>query len=165
MEKIHNNFYQNVKCSLSFKIQFNKEKYKEMHNKSLLDRSVSTSQLQSTTPKRLLKSNKSMLLKSSKLLKSYEHTHWRSIAEKAGIMASSNSYIGHEKQDVKDYQDGKKKWIGKKNFNVFVGKATSNKNYYIKNYVQMTPSIPPVLYDFRPINKKKWVGKKDFAVC
>ena len=46
----------------------------------------------------------------------------------------------------------KKKWIDKKNFNVFVGKASSVNNSntnVIKNYVGRTPSLPPVLYQFR----------------
>ena len=68
----------------------------------------------------------------------------------------------------KEYIEKKKnekKWIDKKNFNVFIGKATSvnNSNYNeIKNYVCRTPSLPPLLYQFRQPQKKKWVGNGDF---
>ena len=62
-------------------------------------------------------------------------------------------------------KNNEKKWIDKKNFNVFVGKASSLHNYNvneIKNYVQRTPSLPPILYNFRRPQKNKWVGHCDF---
>ena len=62
-------------------------------------------------------------------------------------------------------KNNEKKWIDKKNFNVFVGKASSVNNSNsneIKNYVGRTPSLPPVLYQFRRPQKNKWVGNCDF---
>ncbi len=58
-------------------------------------------------------------------------------------------------------------WIVKKNFNVFIGKASSIRNSRrneIKNYVMRTPSLPPSLYNFREINKNKWIGKSNFVL-
>ncbi len=55
--------------------------------------------------------------------------------------------------------------MNKQNFNVFVGKASSINNHdknEIKNYVFRTPSLPPILYQFRKPQKKKWVEKADF---
>ena len=34
----------------------------------------------------------------------------------------------------------------------------------IKNYVMQTPSLPPLLYQFRQRQKNKWVGKADFQL-
>ncbi len=62
-------------------------------------------------------------------------------------------------------KNNEKKWVNKQNFNVFVGKASSINNHdknEIKNYVFRTPSLPPILYQFRKPQKKKWVGKADF---
>ncbi len=60
-----------------------------------------------------------------------------------------------------------KKWIDKKNFNIFVGKASSLRNSFqneIKNYVVRTPSLPPIQYQFRKIQKTKWIDTKDFRL-
>ena len=64
-------------------------------------------------------------------------------------------------------KNNEKKWIVKKNFDVFVGKASSLHNYNIneiKNYVQRTPSLPPILYNFRLKEKYKWISKADFQL-
>ena len=60
-----------------------------------------------------------------------------------------------------------KKWINKKDFNIFVGKTSSIRNSYeneIKNYVMRTPSLPPILYQFRKTQKTKWIDTKDFRL-
>ena len=64
-------------------------------------------------------------------------------------------------------KNNEKKWVVKKNFDVFVGKAIQLYNYNgneIKNYVQRTSSLPPILYNFRPKEKNKWISKADFQL-
>ena len=64
-------------------------------------------------------------------------------------------------------KDNEKKWVVKKNFDVFVGKASSVQSHNfneIKNYVRITPSLPPVLYQFRRNERNKWVSKSDFQL-
>ena len=56
----------------------------------------------------------------------------------------------------------KKKWILKDGFNSKIGRATSNQHYLIPNYVQASPSQPPVNYNFRTIVKNKWISEKGF---
>ena len=61
-----------------------------------------------------------------------------------------------------------KKWIVNKNFDNYVGKASSIHNYHkyeIKNYVNRTASLPPILHQFREIQKEKWICKRNFLVC
>ena len=149
-----NDLYKNTQFTLSFKSKMNHSSsfiMKKSYNKSHLNTSNSSSRL--TISKKI-----------NYLANSYEHTHWRDINAKAGIISGDSPYLPDEKYVHQQFQENKKKWINKQNFNVFVGKATSNRNYIIKNYVQMTPSIPPVLHSFRPVNKNKWISKKGFMV-
>jgi hypothetical protein len=55
----------------------------------------------------------------------------------------------------------KSNWIDKKGFISSVGNYREKCNF-IKNYVNATPSNPPVIYKFRDINKNKWINKKGF---
>ena len=64
--------------------------------------------------------------------------------------------------------ENKKRWIVNKNFDIFVGKASSihySHKYEIKNYVNRTPSLPPILHQFRPTHREKWISKRNFLVC
>ena len=102
----------------------------------------------------------------SNIINSYSHKHWENIYSKAGVITNDGSpYISEEEKYLKERIKDKIKWINKKGFFNWVGKATSNKSYVIKNYVSQTPSLPPILHNFRPINKSKWIIKDDFKVC
>lgn len=70
-----------------------------------------------------------------------------------------------DENDRRKLEEKKSKllWIDKRGFNQFVGKATTHRNEnYISNYVNETPSEPPVTYKFREIHKEKWIGKSTF---
>jgi hypothetical protein len=99
------------------------------------------------------------------LISDYERVHWSKIRDKACYIENDSPYIDNQTKEYLEKKINEKRWVNKKNFNVFVGKASSvsysNLNE-IKNYVRKTPSLPPVLYQFRVRNKNKWIGKKDF---
>ena len=102
----------------------------------------------------------------SNIINSYSHKHWENIYSKAGVITNDGSpYISEEEKYLKERIKDKIKWINKKGFFNCVGKATSNKSYVIKNYVSQTPSLPPILHNFRPCDKSKWIIKDDFKVC
>ena len=108
------------------------------------------------------------LNKSCSYQNSYEKKHWADIREKAGIIDNSSPYLDRSDKEYIDKIKNMKKWIIKKDFISTVGKASSLVNSTkkeIKNYVMKTPSLPPVLHQFREIDKRKWVGKKNFFVC
>lgn len=144
LEKCSNSLYKNVKCSLGFKVQ---SKQKTNLTKR---RSASVSPSAAVSNQHINKSS------------SYVRLHWKDITQKAGIIGNDSPYLPDEKYVLQEYHKNKRKWISKGGFNNFVGKATSNKQYVIKNYVQQTPSKPPVLYNFRDIEKKKWMSQKGF---
>jgi hypothetical protein len=64
---------------------------------------------------------------------------------------------------MKEEKENKKRWVEKHGFINNVWKL-SNQHKYIPNYVNLTPSQPPVNYNFREIHKDKWVGNKNFYV-
>lgn len=63
-----------------------------------------------------------------------------------------------------EFKENKKKWVINNDFSKYIGKATINRQAYIPNYVNLTPSEPPVNYQFRQIYKDKWLAKKNFFV-
>ena len=81
------------------------------------------------------------------------------------ILRISTPYIDEETKRKNEFKENKKKWVQKSDFNRYVGKATINKAFMIENYVGKTPSEPPVVYQFRKINKEKWVAPTNFNVC
>lgn len=158
---INNPLYSNTTCSLSFKkLQRSsstingtgKNKYSYIKSK-IYQRN--NSKLNSYVP----------IHKNSSLISDFERAHWAHIRDKAGIIENDSPYIDNQTKEYIEKKKNEKKWIDKKNFNHFVGKASlinnSNTNE-IKNYVRKTPSLPPVLYKFRTPEKEKWVGNEDF---
>ena len=108
------------------------------------------------------------LNKSCSYINSYEQKHWADVREKAGIIDNSSPYLDRSYKEYKERVKNMKKWIIKKDFISSVGKASSllnSKKNEIKNYVMKTPSLPPVLHQFREIDNRKWLGKKNFFVC
>ena len=68
----------------------------------------------------------------------------------------------HIEDHIREYKEklnSKKKWIDQKGFNNNVGKASVNRANFIKNYVRVTPSLPPLLYKFRQPQKNKWINQ------
>ena len=97
-------------------------------------------------------------------LDSYQHIHWQNIRVKAGIISTGSPYLPDVEYMRLQNKENRKKWICPSNFNAYVGKATTNKSYIIKNYVRQTPSEPPVLYNFRSVQKKKWMNEQGFKL-
>ena len=164
-----NSLYKNTQFSLSFKAKLNHSSSYIMKKGSRYLTSSIHSNSRLTTKKTRTDStgkndNNSSKSRLNQLTNSYEHIHWKDVTSKAGIITNDSPYLPDEEYVKQQYRENKKRWINKQNFNVFVGKATSNKAYMIKNYVQMTHSITPVLHSFRPIQKDKWMSKKRFMV-
>ena len=120
---------------------------------------------------RLLNSNKinhkKFLNKSVSVISEYERKHWADIKEKACIIDNDSPFMDSTTKEYLEKKKNQKKWVVKKKFENIVGKASSFQNYSfhdIKNYVMRTPSLPPVLYQFRNRVKNKWVGKADFQL-
>ena len=107
------------------------------------------------------------LNKSVSVISEYERKHWAKIRDKACIIENDSPYMDSISKEFIEKKNNEKKWVVKKNFDVFVGKASSLNNYNvneIKNYVQRTPSLQPILYNFRPKEKNKWISKADFQL-
>ena len=152
INKSNYNYKNKYKLSSYNKSDFKNKSYKNLNNDSKNFFSLDSYYNLST-----IKSN---------IINSYSHKHWENIYSKAGVITNDGSpYISEEEKYLKERIKDKIKWINKKGFFNFVGKASSNKSYVIKNYVVQTPSLPPILHNFRPINKSKWIIKDDFKVC
>lgn len=161
-----NPLYTNTECSLSFK--------KMQKSSSALNISNIKKNYIKLKPK-IYKRNQNNdnkmnyvpLHKNFSFISDYEKKHWSKIKDKAGIIENDSPYMDILTKEYIEKKNNEKKWIDRKNFNVFIGKATSvnNSSYNeIKNYVGRTPSLPPLLYQFRQPQKKKWVGKGDFQL-
>ena len=70
-------------------------------------------------------------------------------------------------EDEKYYREkflDKKNWINKSGFIVSVGKYKMKGDNFIPNYVNATPSEPPINYKYREVNKEKWINKNGFLL-
>ena len=70
-------------------------------------------------------------------------------------------------EDEKYYREkflDKKNWLNKKGFIVSVGKYKMKKSSFIPNYVNATPSEPPLNHKYREVNKNKWINKSGFIL-
>ena len=154
---LENPIYSNFECSLTFK---NPKNFK-------LNNSTLKPSLYPRIKSRKSISSNHYLNKSNTVISEYERKHWKNIREKAGIITNDSPYRDSLSKEYNEKLKNQKMWIVKKNFNVFIGKASSIRNSRrneIKNYVMRTPSLPPSLYNFREINKNKWIGKSNFVV-
>ena len=109
--------------------------------------------------------NNAFTYKDSSFISDYERVHWAHIKDRAGIIENDSPYMDKQSKEYIEKKKNEKKWINKKNFNIFIGKASSvdfSNSNEIKNYVGRTPSLPPVLYQFRRPQKNKWIGNGDF---
>ena len=156
---IANPLYSKTNCSLIFK------KTKPVN---ILNLSHNYSNIKSKLylPKKHSIKNNS-LSKSISVIGEYERKHWAPIRNKACIIENDSPYMDYLTKEYLEKKDNEKKWVVKKNFDVFVGKASSVQSHNfneIKNYVRITPSLPPVLYQFRRNERNKWVSKSDFQL-
>ena len=158
---IDNPLYSNTECSLSFK--------KLQKSSSTLNLKVKKNYSYNNNKLYAKKDNKSFnnifTYKNHSFISDYERIHWAHIKDRAGIIENDSPYIDKQSKEYIEKKQNEKKWIDKKNFNIFIGKASSvdiSNSNEIKNYVGRTPSLPPVLYQFRTPQKSKWVGNGDF---
>ena len=158
---IGNPLYSNTECSISFK---------KIQRSSSTINNIKTNKNYSNIKSRLYErnsknNNNASTYKNYSFISDFERIHWANIKEKAGIIENDSPYMDSLSKEYIEKKKNEKKWIDKKNFNVFVGKASSINNSSsneIKNYVGRTPSLPPILYQFRRPQKNKWVGEGDF---
>lgn len=67
----------------------------------------------------------------------------------------------YEEMRAKEERENRKKWINKQGFINSVNKL-SYKPHLIPNYVRITPSNPPVNYEFRQVKRDNWIDNKGF---
>ena len=154
-----NPLYANSQCCLIFKKPKNNNPFIHSHNYSYIKPKI-------YEPVKRNNNNKS-LSKSISVIGEYERKHWAHIRNKACIIENDSPFMDSLTKEYLEKKNNEKKWVVKNNFDVFVGKASSNQSHNfneIKNYVMRTPSLPPVLYQFRKNDKKKWVAKSDFQL-
>ena len=159
-----NPYYSNTKCSLFF-IKPDK-RYNSTLNLMKAFKIQKINYFENFMKKH--KGKNMRLNKSCSYVNSYEKKHWADVREKAGIIDNSSPYLDRYDKENIEKMKNMQKWIIKKDFISSVGKASSLLNYKkkeIKNYVMKTPSLPPVLHQFREIDNRKWIGKKNFLVC
>ena len=79
------------------------------------------------------------------------------------IRSVSNTYMGPEERRLHLAYLDKKNWICNIPFKVSVGNYSKGGETYIKNYVSMSKSEPPVIHKYRDINKRRWITQKGFC--
>ena len=163
-KEISNNLlYSNCDCSLTFKTLPRSSSLPKIINNRY--RIISSNNLKSSNSKKKLLILKKPLYKYSNINEgSYAQKHWADIKNKGGSINSIEPYIEEHTREYKERINNKKKWIDKKGFNNSVGKASLNNSNFIKNYVRITPSLPPLLYQFRKPEKEKWINKSGFKI-
>ena len=156
--------YSNSECSLTFKKPENlNDSFINLSNNNVKKKR----KLFLPLKKRKIKEKNNYLNKSVSSISDYERKHWANIRDRACIIDNDSPYVDKLNQEYNNKINDMKKWIDKKNFNIFVGKASSLRNSFqneIKNYVVRTPSLPPIQYQFRKIQKTKWIDTKDFRL-
>ena len=79
------------------------------------------------------------------------------------IRSVSNTYMGPEERRLHLAYLDKKNWICNKPFKVSVGNYSKGGETYIKNYVSMSKSEPPVIHQYRDVNKTRWITQTGFC--
>ena len=153
--------FSNSECSLIFNKTKKDNSLNLSHNYSYIKPRLYLPPKFKTIDKTLNKSS------SSTVISEYERKHWAKIRDKAGIIDNDSPFMDSISREYIEKKNNEKKWVVKKNFDVFIGKASSlqgHDNRDIKNYVMRTPSLPPILYQFRQKQKNRWVVKSDFQL-
>ena len=160
-KEISNNLlYTNCDCSLSFKALPSSLSLPKIQNRYKI---VSSKKINKPgSIKKLISVKKYKSNYSCINIGSYEQRHWADIKSKADVINWNDPYIENHVIEYKEKLNSKKKWINQRGFNNNVGKASSNRANFIKNYVRITPSLPPLLYKFRQPEKNKWINQSGF---
>ena len=159
-KEISNNLlYSNCDCSLSFKTLPSSLSLPKIKNRYKIITSKNLNNSYSVKKLHIVKKNTN---NSSINIGSYAQRHWADIKSKAGCINLVDPYVDSLSREYKEKLNSKKKWIDQKGFNNNVGKASINRNSFIKNYVRVTPSLPPLLYKFRQPEKNKWISQSGF---
>ena len=82
----------------------------------------------------------------------------------ANIISVSSPYLTEEERYKLEEKEKSKKNISKEKFVSYFGIATTRKEKGIKNYVNLTPSLPVNQFKFRNEDKTKWVVKNNFKI-
>ena len=159
--EISNNLlYSNCECSLSFK-SFPTSSYLPKINNGY--KIISSKNINNSHSIKKLQIVKKIAHNNSSInLGSYIERHWADIKSKAGVINSGDPYIEDHTREYEERLKSKKKWINQKGFFNNIGKASINRVNFIKNYVRLTPSLPPLLYEFRKPQKNKWINQSGF---
>ncbi len=160
IEISNNLLYTNCDCSLSFKTFPSSIYLPKIKNKYKIISSQNTKKTPSVKKLHIIKKIKNN--NSCINLGSYAQRHWADIKSKAGVINLVEPYIEDHKREYKEKLNSKKKWINQRGFNNNVGKASVNRVNFIQNYVRVTPSLPPILYEFRQPQKNKWINQSGF---
>ena len=109
---------------------------------------------------------KNKLKLNSSCISQFDKSHWAEIKERAGVINYYEPYREKYTVENQERRENKKRWLNQKGFNNHIGKASysKEKDSYIKNYVNITPSLPPLLHKFRDTQKKKWLSKIGFRL-
>lgn len=160
IEISNNLLYTNCDCSLSFKTFPSSIYLPKIKNKYKIISSQNTKKTPLVKKLHIIKKIKNN--NSCINLGSYAQRHWADIKSKAGVINLVEPYIEDHKREYKEKLNSKKKWINQRGFNNNVGKASVNRVNFIQNYVRVTPSLPPILYEFRQPQKNKWINQSGF---
>ena len=160
IEISNNLLYTNCDCSLSFKTFPSSIYLPKIKNKYKIISSQNTKKTPLVKKLHIIKKIKNN--NSCINLGSYVQRHWADIKSKAGVINLVEPYIEDHKREYKEKLNSKKKWINQRGFNNNVGKASVNRVNFIQNYVRVTPSLPPILYEFRQPQKNKWINQSGF---
>lgn len=81
------------------------------------------------------------------------------------LVRISTPYISEEEKRLYEENKSKEKWVDKRGFKQATSLYAARKLPVIPNYVNASPSLPPILHNFREIKKDHWVRKSGFLVC
>ena len=147
-EKLINKNYSSIEVSMNIDID-----KKKSFNK--IGKSCSVPRLY-----KINKTEKSEYLNRYEKPNNYRAKH--SVLAYKSILASTPYIDPYEEQKIRN-KENKFKWISKKNFYGYFGKATSHKNIFYHDYIN--EGLPSIHLSFRPVEKNKWISKQNFLVC
>ena len=135
------------------------------HSSSSVVRSKSDNSMIITTKHKIKKPEEHTLLSNSgsfKKNKPNDDSPKVSFLNNAQFIRLGSPYISEEEKLRNEFKKNKEKWLIKEDFKKCFGPTARIKP--LDNYVQKTPSNPPVNYKFRDIRKSKWIAGHDFYI-
>ena len=162
-EQMKNSLYSKIKTSLAL-TPLNQNPNKSFEKTKSVSKSTAaldTSGIKKTKQTSLTKKKKKMNTETNVV--KYKVNNNKNKKVFTSMFLGQTPYMDENDRRKLEEKKSKLLWIDKRGFNQFVGKATTHRNEnYISNYVNETPSEPPVTYKFREIHKEKWIGKSTF---